>query len=439
MQSTNGIQNNLIGKGEMAELTRAFNWSSNSVGTIREWPSHLKTTINIILNSKFPMFVWWGEDLIQFYNDEYRKILGDDGKHPVALGQKANECWGEIWHIIHPLIQKVLATGEAVWSEDQLVPIYRNGMLEDVYWTFCYSPLYRDTGEVDGIIVVCIETTEKIIATKKFEEMNEEVKSSLEQKVAERTIELEKINKELQSFAYIASHDLQEPLRKIQTYSDRILDKENENLSETGKEYFRRLQSSANRMQVLIMDLLEYSRTNNVDLKIEHTDLNSLIAEVTNEIKEVINSKHAVIEADKLCEAFVIPYQFRQVMQNLISNSLKFSKEGVPPVIKIHSEVKYGKDIPCDQLSSSLEYCHLCFSDNGIGFEPQYRFRIFEMFQRLNGRSEYEGTGIGLAIVNKIIENHKGVILAKSELGKGATFDIYIPQFEPKNKVQFSS
>lgn len=106
MQSTNGIQNNLIGKGEMAELTRAFNWSSNSVGTIREWPSHLKTTINIILNSKFPMFVWWGEDLIQFYNDEYRKILGDDGKHPVALGQKANECWGEIWHIIHPLIQK---------------------------------------------------------------------------------------------------------------------------------------------------------------------------------------------------------------------------------------------------------------------------------------------------------------------------------------------
>lgn len=677
----------LAGEGEMAELIRTFDWSRSPLGAIQDWPQSLITTINIILNSKFPMFLWWGDDLIQFYNDAYRPSLGESGKHPLALGQKGELCWNEIWDIIKPLIDQVLITGKPTWNEDQLIPIFRNGHVEDVYWTFGYSAVYDESGKIKGVLVVCNETTQKTLNTKtlkenkiqlemalaaveisqlnfqkmvvqapvamcilegpefivvvankfmceiwtkkkdevinipvfkifpeakqqgletllqsvyfsgerctayempliftrngqletvylnfvyealknseekitgimsiatdvtpqvlarmKIEESEQEFRlladslphivwtatpegnvdyynkqwydftefikedgdegwisiihpddvqlcldkyinsiktgepysieyrfkdlkkggyrwflgkaqaikdaegkiikwfgsctdidvqksfsEKLEQKVTERTLELQKMNGELQNFAYVASHDLQEPMRKIQTYADRILQKDQPTLSDAGKEHFRRLQLSANRMQTLINDLLDYSRTNNSDFKIELIDLNILLEEVTSEIRDVISEKHAIIEINKLCLAHVIPFQFRQVVHNLLGNSLKFARHNIPPHIMVFSEFKLGKDTGLESLEEEIEYCHIRFSDNGIGFAPEYKTRIFEMFQRLNGRSEYEGTGIGLAIVNKIIENHKGVITANSELGKGATFDIYLP------------
>src|SRR6201999_1203036 len=124
------------------------------LGLPSEWPVSLRNTINIILSSRFPMFIWWGADLIQFYNDAYRPSLGDTGKHPSALGQRGEECWPEIWPVIYPLIRQVLEGGESTWSEDQLIPIYRNGRLEDVYWTFGYSPIIDDNGRVGGVLVV---------------------------------------------------------------------------------------------------------------------------------------------------------------------------------------------------------------------------------------------------------------------------------------------
>ena len=146
----------------MGELTRNFNWSETSVGSPETWPQSLRLTLSMILSSKFPMFLWWGEELIQFYNDAYRPSLGNNGKHPLALGQKGRDCWPEIWHIIHPLIEQVRTTGEATWSENQLIPIYRNGELEDVYWTFGYSPILGDDEKIEGVLVVCTETTETI-------------------------------------------------------------------------------------------------------------------------------------------------------------------------------------------------------------------------------------------------------------------------------------
>lgn len=151
------------GDGEMAGLTREKDWSKSPVGEISKWPHALLTTVNIILNSKFPMFLWWGDDMIQFYNDAYRPSMGNDGKHPTALGQKAVDCWQEIWAIIYPLIQSVKDSGQPTWNEDQLIPIYRNGKMEDVYWTFCYSAVYNEDGKIAGILVTCMETTEKII------------------------------------------------------------------------------------------------------------------------------------------------------------------------------------------------------------------------------------------------------------------------------------
>src|SRR3954469_16809252 len=141
----------LQGGGEMGALTRSFDWSITSVGTPDTWPIHLRLTIAMILKSKFPMFLWWGNELIQFYNDAYRPSLGNNGKHPLALGQKGKDCWPEIWDIISPLINQVRTTGEATWSENQLVPIYRNGKIEDVYWTFGYSAITDGDGHIDGV------------------------------------------------------------------------------------------------------------------------------------------------------------------------------------------------------------------------------------------------------------------------------------------------
>lgn len=243
----------------------------------------------------------------------------------------------------------------------------------------------------------------------------------------EANANLKKMNKELESFTYISSHDLQEPLRKIQTFTGRILEKENQNLSDTGKDYFHRMQDASQRMQTLLQDLLSFSRVNTAERKFEVTDLNKIIEEVKTEYKEIIEQKQAIIEVGPLCDANVIPFQMRQMFHNLISNALKFSKPEVPPHITITARnIKFSKPDNA-QLQPEKEYCHIIITDNGIGFEPNFAEKIFEVFQKLHGKDEYAGTGIGLAIVKKIVENHNGVITASSEPNKGATFDIYIP------------
>ena len=171
----------LKGGGEMSQRIRAYNWASTPVGPIGSWPQSLLVSVNTILNSRFPMFIWWGRDLIQFYNDAYRPSLGNNGKHPSALGQRGEECWPEIWPVIYPLIRQVLDGGESTWSENQLIPIYRNGRLEDVYWTFGYSPIIDEGGQVGGVLVVCNESTDKVLDLAKLEESYKRIKESEDQ------------------------------------------------------------------------------------------------------------------------------------------------------------------------------------------------------------------------------------------------------------------
>ncbi|MVM41749.1 PAS domain S-box protein [Spirosoma sp. HMF3257] len=172
----------LLAGGEMGQLTRNFDWSTTVLGSPDEWPQSLRTTVSIILTSKFPMFLWWGPELIQFYNDAYRPSMGvgTNGKHPTALGQRGADCWPEIWPTIKPLIDQILAGGESTWSEDQLIPIYRNGRLEDVYWTFSYSPVSDDTGQPTGVLVTCTETTEKVINVRDLKESKEQLEFAIE-------------------------------------------------------------------------------------------------------------------------------------------------------------------------------------------------------------------------------------------------------------------
>ena len=253
------------------------------------------------------------------------------------------------------------------------------------------------------------------------------IEENLELKVAERTEELRQMNaelefknKELESFNFITSHDLQEPLRKIQTFAGRIAEKEN--LSDTGKDYFKRMIDAATHMRTLIKDLLSYSQVTITESRFEILDLNKIIEEVKTEFKETLEEKHATIEAKEMCEIKVVPFQFRQLMHNLIGNALKFCKQDVAPHIIIKSE----------QLSSyaplqGRDVCHISITDNGIGFENHFSEKIFEVFKRLHGKEKYPGTGIGLAIVKKVVENHHGIITVESELGKGTTFNIYLP------------
>ncbi|GAB3164343.1 PAS domain-containing protein [Telluribacter humicola] len=814
--------NFMDGGGEMGQLTRQHDWSATPLGTPDQWPSSLRTTISIILNSRHPMFLWWGSELIQFYNDAYRPSLGNEGKHPTALGQRGEDCWPEIWLVIKPLIDQVLAGGEATWSEDQLIPIYRNGHMEDVYWTFGYSPVKDESGQVGGVLGICTETTQKIQQFRQLqfseqrlqnlvqetsvgtvvligEEMRVEVvndsyaqligrqvdellskpifdvipeaeepfraiiksvmftgeplylydqlfsvhvgtgqkvgflnliyqpyrelngtisgitvlcqdvteqvlarqrlaesearfrsiveeapvatclfvgrdmtvlvanemmlnywgkghsvigkplkeavpelegqpflgilddvyttgqtyearnaRAALEvdgvvgiyyynftykplfnasgevyaimdmavdvtkevlaqqqvqeaqelfhgaielaelgtwqlnlssgllefsdrlrgwfgirpgetitkeralapiretdrslvnaavrrvtvpglpgsqeveftvdpgplgrervlkaqgrayfspdgkpsraigtvqdvteqrkqelalmQQVQERTRELAEANRQLteansflirsnehlQTFAYVASHDLQEPLRKIQQFGDLL---KTRFTTKTGDElmYLERMQHAAHRMSALIQDLLNFSYVSSQSKGHVAVSLTKVVGSVLVDLEVLIEESEGTVHVDALPTIEGDASQLGQLFQNLLNNALKFRHSHTKPFVSIRAS-----EVPADQLPNRVTPCRqaamyhrIDVQDNGIGFDEKYLNRIFQLFQRLHGRSEFAGTGIGLAICERVVTNHGGAITASSQMGEGATFTIFLPQ-----------
>ncbi|HTE25634.1 hybrid sensor histidine kinase/response regulator [Flavitalea sp.] len=256
----------------------------------------------------------------------------------------------------------------------------------------------------------------------------------LEQRVLQRTWELQKTNFELetsnhdlQQYASIASHDLKEPLRKIQVFSRMIRDKHlHEN--KDALSYINRIILSSERMTSLINDLLSYSGLSDGG-RFSIFDLNVIVNEILSDLELLVKEKNALIVVTGLSEIEVIPGLIRQVFQNIISNALKFSKKDVAPVIKVSSENVQSKSFDAPALANG-KYCRLTIADNGIGFDEIYLDKIFTIFQRLNSKEEYEGTGIGLAIVKKIIDKHNGIITARSTENNGATFIIVLPAIQ---------
>ncbi|SOD96973.1 PAS domain-containing sensor histidine kinase [Spirosoma fluviale] len=708
----------------MGELTRQFDWSTTTLGAPEQWPQSLRTTVSILLNSRFPMLLWWGKSLIQFYNDAYRPSLGNNGKHPGALGKAGELYWPETWPVIKPLIDQVLDGGEAVWSEDQLIPIYRNGRLDEAYWTFCYSPVKDESDQVAGVLVTCTETTnqlkmvsqlklseqrfqnlireasvgivvltgldmrvevvnkayaqlidrtseqllgkpifesipeaeavfgpiikqvrqtgeplylyghpyhiytkdgikeaflnltyqpyreqngtitgvmvlcqdvtEQVMDRQKVEEsraqlaqsLNEQQKligildvsnefigmtgldgsvqyvnpaalrmlgwdtiegktiwdmlyeedwgaarkilaellhtgrtsyefrfknakkgepfwlqwnavvnknettrevigfatvsqditqqrkvqqalleseeryrrlsAHLELEVYERTSELASVNEELaaaneelatsneeltesnellmrsnnnlEQFAYVASHDLQEPLRKIQQFGDLLKDQCRAELG-TGVMYLERMQSAAGRMSTLIRDLLSFSRISTGQASTVTVSLANVVETVLIDLDLRIQETGAVIEVDDLPTIQGDRSQLEQLFQNLLSNALKFRDAERRPQVGI-----WLQTVPINQLPllvrparTAKNYYRIDVADNGIGFDEKYVDRIFQVFQRLHGKSEFAGTGVGLAICQKVVANHGGDITATSRPGAGATFSVYLP------------
>jgi len=243
----------------------------------------------------------------------------------------------------------------------------------------------------------------------------------------EKNIELELSINELASFNQIASHDLQEPLRKIQTFISLIGDREISGLSDVGKNYIERIQISVARMRKLIDDLLLFSRTNKTDKIFEISDLNVIFKNMLQEFSEEIVEKKVHIKYAQLPVLKVIPFQIQQLFQNLISNSLKYSKPIGDRFIKIDCEKNNAKVYPRLKMASENMYYKITFTDNGLGFEQQYAEQIFTIFKRLHTSDEYPGTGIGLSICKKIVENHSGFIFAEGKTGVGAVFTIFLP------------
>lgn len=664
--------------GEMARLIIGHDWTETSLGHPENWPQSLKTTLSILINSKFPTVLFWGDDLVCFYNDAFRPSLGIEGKHPWSLGKKGEEMWAEIWPIIKPWLDQVLSGGESIWMENQLVPFYRNGRIEDIYWTFCYNAVFDETNKPAGIFVTCTETTQTILSQKKLKESeknfrkmvmqapvgicivkagnievevindlfleligrkredienrpywdvikeaadtyasilqnvfdtgisftgmehkvslirngheetlyinfvyeplkdeNEKIEKvmivaiditkqilsrkeieraqvkerlaidasqlgvfevdlktnaviashrlneifgvdnsserksyidiihpddmlrrkeaydsayitgklhyegriirpdgvlrwmrtsgiilfdddhkpikligvtqdvteqkqfeeELNKKVIERTLEqqeknkaLEISNQRLEEFAHAASHDLKEPLRKINFFIDRLKNQLLENLKIEEAQTFLRIELSVKRMVLLVDDLLQYSHLNQAPLEKEMIDLNNKLQLVMDDLELDIKEKKAVIQIEHLPEIWGYRRQLQQLFQNLIGNSLKYSKPGIAPRIYIRSKTIHYSEYPNILSDHRSDHYYLIeLEDNGIGFNSSYSEEIFKLFYRLHQKENYSGTGIGLAIARKVMENHDGKITAEGISGKGALFRLYFP------------
>jgi PAS domain S-box-containing protein len=272
-----------------------------------------------------------------------------------------------------------------------------------------------------------LNTVGMIITDLSEKKKNEETILKYQHDLELKNLELLRSNTELDSFTYIASHDLQEPLRKIKTFTNRIIDTTDKELSENTNEYFKRILSASDRMQNLISALLDYSRTNTTKIVLEKTPLKNIINQVTSDLQELLEENKAVIETGELPSLNIVPLHFNQLFSNLIINAIRYKKPFVNPQINIMAEVVDASNIQETTPLMYNQYHKISVTDNGIGFEQKYAGKIFELFQRLHGRAEYEGTGIGLAICKKIVQNHDGFMQAFGEPDVGATFVIYLP------------
>ena len=264
-----------------------------------------------------------------------------------------------------------------------------------------------------------IEIKDRIASENKVNELNQQLLKNIEQ--------LESTNKELDQFAFIASHDLQEPLRKIRTFSDRIASKYGDKLDADGKIFIEKMQASCERMQNLINDILAFSKISGEKNTLVYSDMNKIIEEVLIDMDMQIQEKNVKIIVDPLPKLFVYPTLIKPLFENIIGNAIKYSQKSVQPTIHILAK----NEALGDGVMNVKKYCRINIEDNGIGFEQKYAEQIFKMFKRLHGNAEYAGTGIGLAICKKIVEEHHGYISAKSEVGKGTIFTISFPMEAP--------
>ena len=380
-----------------------------------------------LLANAMPQLIWTTDKSgnLSYFNQAVYDYSG------LGFEELKNKGWVAV---VHPdeLKENIRRWFESIHSGNEFIFEHRFRDFKGEYrWQLSRAIPQKDE---QGNIQMWIGTSTDIQQQKNF--MQE-----LERKVVERTqslnlanlalkqtvSELEQTNAELASFNYIASHDLQEPLRKIIAFSKHIEDLEKKSLSDSSRDYFGRIINAASRMQNLIDAFLSYSQTSNLQSVLEKTDFNLILSEVRNDFAETIEQKKILFESQPLPVLMAIPLQINQLFTNLLGNAIKYHRAGVVPKIEIFVEKVAGKDLLFEDADTNRTYWKISIMDNGIGFDQIHENQIFELFQRLHSRQEYAGTGIGLAICKKIMRNHKGFIAASGQSGTGAVFSMYFP------------
>ncbi|WP_297982931.1 ATP-binding protein [uncultured Chryseobacterium sp.] len=380
---------------EQRNSNRSLQLSLNSsklaemVGNFGIWTLDYKTDSYTFSDNEYRLLGYRPQEFVATYDDFVKHVHPDDLEY------------------VHEQSQKFFTEKSHVSFTYRI--FRKDGVMR--YFEASGKTIVNKEGE-KILLGITTDVTDKIGSKKTLEEQNRI---------------LEAANKDLLAFNYVASHDLQEPLRKIETFISRLNDKDGETLSESGKMYLDRMKSAAGRMRVLIEDLLQFSRTTRAEKVFEKADLNTLMDHSLEELQHVIAEKDAMVKVDKLPVMNIIPFQIQQMFTNLVNNSLKYSKEDVVPEIRITSErVRAEKDENIPQNAMG-EFYKFTITDNGIGFEQEFAEKIFVVFNRLHNKSEYAGTGIGLAVCKRIVENHGGYIFAEGFPNKGSKFTVYLP------------
>jgi PAS domain S-box-containing protein len=390
--------------------------------------------IRAILES-LPQMAWtaYPNGIVNYFSESWYSYTG------LKPGTELMDVWSAVWHPDHTQKAKDAwahsIKNHTPYEMENLARRASDGMYR---WMWIKAiPLKNAEGDillwVGSITDIHEQKTFAENLEQKINERTNQLKQSrfhlaeLNNELAEKNFELQKQNSELTSFNYIASHDLQEPIRKIHTFSQLILEREKDSLTHTTRDYLNRISLSSVRMKQLVEAFLNYSRVGSASMVFEPTNLNTLFSEIVMTLSEVIQENKAIVEFKDLPVVQGDGIQLQQLFINLISNALKYSKPGVNPVITIRSEKIPGT---ADELPGGYEsndYFKISIADNGIGFDPQHASKIFEVFQRLHSKDEYAGTGIGLSICKKIILAHKGFISATGEPGVGSVFLVYLP------------
>lgn len=411
----------------------------NEIEELRFQLTEANETIEAIRTGQIDALVVQGQEGHELYSlksadQTYRVFIEKMTEGAVTLNPEGIilYCNSRFASMVNSSLSQVIGVPFSDFVAEENKDVYK-GLFQKCWANDCKGEILLAAGEGRTPVQLSLTTLElkegvslsiiltDLTAQKKAQQQLKENNLQLEE--ANRALEIS--NHDLQQFASIASHDLQEPLRKIQVFSNLLKEKQGE-LSEASIKYLQRIVDSSSRMKALIIDILDYSKLSSSDHHLVCVNLNDVLQEIKEDFELLIAEKRAKIIADQLPCIEVNKGQIRQVFQNIISNALKFSKAEIPPVIQIKCKRIAEKSFDSEEHEEG-HFCLITIKDNGIGFDDKYVLNIFYLFERLNSKDQYEGTGIGLAIAKKIIEKHNGLITAVSREGAGAEFQIILP------------
>jgi len=391
------------------------------------------------LAESMPQIVWVAgpDGQIDYFNERWHQFTGLTLAESRALGwiqalheedkQRAEQHWHESIAIAKPYeIENRFRRRDGVyrWFLGRALP-QRDESGAVLNWFGTYTDIHDRKTQNQALEEMVQDRARALIATNAILQEEIEIRKTAEQKERDAAEELRRSNHELEQFAYVASHDLQEPLRKIQAFGDRLAQKYGGTLDEQGEQYLQRITASASRMRNLINDLLSFSRISTRTQPFVEVDLAEIVRDVLSDLEERIHQTNGEVDVGPLPRIDADPMQIRQLLLNLVANALKFHRPEVPSRVTVRAETYSKPNVAAEE--PLRDYCRITVSDNGIGFDEKYVDRIFQVFQRLHGRSQYEGTGIGLAICRKIVERHSGEIGASSVPGQGSNFWVILP------------